>query len=176
MVLRLGPLGWMLSCLIGWLCEISIHKTVNCHFLAWANVFLRALLLLLISGGAKNTKYIHFFFNEPHWLTDPSPEFLKHWALSKLKAHWFFLLACLCSLYLWKFNCGQSIWDKSVVLLETYWEEFGNLEGTPCKVDGKTVGTNWAKQIPLPKPPSPPHSGLGDLSLTKQNKTNYLAS
>jgi hypothetical protein len=71
--------------------------------------------------------------NHIDWPTTHYQEFLKHWALSKLKAHRFFLVACLCSLYLWKFNFGQSKWDKSVVLLETYWEEFWELGGNPLQ-------------------------------------------
>jgi hypothetical protein len=38
-----------------------------------------------------------------------------------------------------EFNFGQSIWDKSVVLLETSW-------GTLCDLDGNLMGTHKEQQ------------------------------
>jgi hypothetical protein len=51
---------------------------------------------------------IEAFFYEPHWLAH----------------HQFFLnigsTMLYIYIYIWKFNFGQIIWDKSVVLLGTY--------------------------------------------------------
>jgi len=45
-------------------------------------------------------------------------------------------------------NFGQNIWDKSMVLLGTYWE-------TTWALDLNTLGIRKTKRIPLPPPPLP---------------------
>jgi len=81
-------------------------------------------------------------------LIGPSPTFLQHWAHPRNRSIEVLPSAHLCNLfiflyiyiYICKFNFGQSIWDKSVVLWEhlekTLWEleePFENTTGTPKK-------------------------------------------
>ncbi len=57
-------------------------------------------------------------------------------------------------------NFGQSIWDKSVVLLGTYWrthwelgELFGNLMKNPWELDGNTLGIAKTQNFQTPTSP-----------------------
>jgi hypothetical protein len=91
--------------------------------------------------------FLYFFLLLPiAILIGPSPTFLQHWAHPQNRTIEVLPSAHLCSLfifiyiYICKFNFGQSIWDKSVVLWEhlekTLWEleePFENTMGTPKK-------------------------------------------
>jgi hypothetical protein len=55
----------------------------------------------------------------------------------------------LYGLYPWKLNCGQSIWNKTDVLLGTSWGIFEH----PL---GNLMGTHWKQEKKEEKNPSPP--------------------
>jgi hypothetical protein len=105
-----------------------------------------------------------------HHLSYSSPILLEHWVLSPIEGP-LWIASCkiersvspMAHLYQWKENnIGQSIWDKSEVLLKTYW-------GTHWELIGNIVRTYWEpgkmeKSIksssPPPPPPSPPQKTL----------------
>ncbi len=112
---------------------------------------MRNLFILIKSGAPSKLNFLFLFFFFGQWaiLIGPSPKKqLKIWSLPKkiedFVGRW---SACpLAQLYRMKEdNFGQSIWDKSVVLLGTSW-------GTHWELDGNNKKSK--NSIPA-LPPSP---------------------
>jgi hypothetical protein len=107
----------------------------------------------------------YFFFKnlEGAILIGPSPFFWEHWALPnrstsldhqlQIKTN-VLPMAHLFSIYTWKLNFGQTVWDKSEVLLGTFWGTTWK-PGAPCanpmETHRKPDGNKERKQkIPSP--------------------------
>ncbi len=107
----------------------------------------------------------HFFclFNEPHWFTHHqcfwniwlSPIETSLWTLVTKCKQMCCPMAHLFSLYTWKLNFGQTIWDKTKVLsvlLRMSWETTWQL-GEP---NGDMMRTQWEQRTNKKIPFAPP--------------------
>jgi hypothetical protein len=135
--------------------------TLNTHKIYTFEGYL--LLFLQISWGVRLRFFLFFIFlflflffirERSHfdWLIT---NFLKHCALPKLEVQRFIWKLALGQskplahlykecvyIYIWKFNFGQSIWDKNVVLLGKFWGTHQELD----KSFGNLMGTHWEQQ------------------------------
>jgi hypothetical protein len=100
--------------------------------------------LFKILIGPYQLAHQQFFWNIGH-----APIKASLWTTScKIETN-VFPLFHLFNLYALELNCGQTIWDKTNVLLGT---SCGMHLGTFWKLDGNTLGTRENTKMPLPCP------------------------
>ncbi len=89
-------------------------------------------------------------------LIGPSLIFLEHWAFHNIEAYICFPpqnrnIKYVSNLYIWKLYCGQCIWDKIEVQLETSWENILGTWGTFWKTLGNLMGRGEKGKSFFPK-------------------------
>jgi hypothetical protein len=98
-----------------------------------------------------------FFFivGRNHFVWPMTNCFWNIWHTLKIELHRCFSSTPFYNLYTWKFDLGQNIWNKSVVILGTYWQTHWELDRNlwKLKLNGNTLGT--PKKKVLPPTPNP---------------------
>ncbi len=133
-----------------WLHEISLSKIVHHHFPSGLippiiNNWGYLLSFILISSWVRSQLFYLFSLKGPYWLAHHQIfwnigqfhiEAPLYTAGCKIKTN-------MLNLDTWELNFGQTIWDKTEVLLRIFWgttwelgQLFGNLMGTNCEHDG----------------------------------------
>jgi hypothetical protein len=86
--------------------------------------------------------FVSLFFWRGHFDWPITNFFSKYWALPQSKKHrgaslWPIFIICNICVFVWNFNFGQSIWDKSVVPLGTSWQNLSELDGNTFEIARK---------------------------------------